>query len=131
MNWLTPTKERVTVVLGERGSFVADTLTADLTFFANADQLLEWDAISKFRGVSEGDMVRYAIPKPEPLVVELAAFRDAVLGDGGDVVTMQEGLEAVRVVQAVLASAGHGRTVQLPGAGHVIDLGKAERNEVA
>src|SRR5690606_33907019 len=31
VNWLTPTKERVTIVTGEKGMFVADTLTADLT----------------------------------------------------------------------------------------------------
>ena len=35
VNWLSPLKERVTVVTGERGAFVADTLTADLTFYAN------------------------------------------------------------------------------------------------
>ena len=28
-------KERVTIVTGEKGAFVADTLTADLTFYAN------------------------------------------------------------------------------------------------
>ena len=35
MNWLSPLKERVTVITGEKGAFVADTLTADLTFYAN------------------------------------------------------------------------------------------------
>ena len=36
VNWLSPLKERSTVVTGDRGCFVADTLTADLTFYANA-----------------------------------------------------------------------------------------------
>ena len=31
VNWLSPFKERVTTVTGDLGSFVADTLTADLT----------------------------------------------------------------------------------------------------
>ena len=35
VNWLSPLKERVTIITGERGTFVADTLTADLTFYAN------------------------------------------------------------------------------------------------
>lgn len=113
VNWLTPTKERVTSVTGERGSFLADTVAADLTFFANGQVPMEWDAMSRFRGVSEGDMVRYAIPKPEPLVVELAAFRDVVLGTGADIVTMEEGLEAVRVAEAMIRSAREGRTVNL------------------
>jgi predicted dehydrogenase len=113
VNWLTPTKERVTVVTGERGCFVADTLTADLTFYANADVPTEWEDIRQFRGVSEGDMVRYAISKPEPLVTELSAFRDAVLGVADDVVRMRDGLEAVEVAEACIESAVKGVTVDL------------------
>ena len=37
VDWLSPTKVRRTRVLGERGMLVADTLTADLTFYANGD----------------------------------------------------------------------------------------------
>src|SRR4029453_17347722 len=58
VNWLSPMKERVTIVPGDRGCFVADTLTADLTFYANGLTPTAWDAISRFRGVTEGDMVR-------------------------------------------------------------------------
>ena len=35
VNWLSPMKERITVVTGERGAYVADTISADLTFYAN------------------------------------------------------------------------------------------------
>jgi len=113
VNWLSPLKERVTIVTGEKGAFVADTLTADLTFFANGVVPTSWDAIAKFRGVSEGDMIRYAIAKPEPLRVEHEAFRDAVLGKDADIVTMRQGLATVAVAEAVLASAQTGRTVDL------------------
>lgn len=113
VNWLSPLKERVTIVTGEKGAFVADTLTADLTFFANGIVPTAWDAIAKFRGVSEGDMIRYAIAKPEPLRVEHEAFRDAVLGKDADIVTMRQGLATVAVAEAVLASADSGRTVDL------------------
>lgn len=113
VNWLSPLKERMTIVTGEKGAFVADTLTADLTFFANGVMPTAWDAIAKFRGVSEGDMIRYAIAKPEPLRVEHEAFRDAVLGKDADIVTMRQGLATVAVAEAVLASAQTGRTVDL------------------
>lgn len=118
VNWLSPMKERVTVVTGERGAFVADTISADLTFHANGVQPLEWEAMASFRGVTEGDMIRYAIPKPEPLRTELAAFRDAILGreasGTGAVVGMWEGLAIVEVAEAILASAAQGRTIDLP-----------------
>ena len=35
INWLSPMKERVTVVTGDRGTYIADTATGDLTFHAN------------------------------------------------------------------------------------------------
>ncbi len=114
VNWLSPLKERVAIVTGEKGCFVADTLTADLTFFANGSTRTEWDAISVFRGVSEGDMTRYAIPKREPLVLEHETFRDAVEGktDAG-IVTLRQGLRAVMVAEAVLDSARTGATLPL------------------
>ncbi|SKF62399.1 Uncharacterised protein [Mycobacteroides abscessus subsp. abscessus] len=86
VNWLSPTKERLTVVTGERGMFVADTLT-------------------DFRGVSEGDMTRFAIPKPEPLRTEHENFRDAVLGkEGATIVTLDEGARVVEVCEAMIES---------------------------
>jgi UDP-N-acetylglucosamine 3-dehydrogenase len=114
VNWLSPLKERVTIVTGERGCFVADTLTADLTFFANGSVRTEWEELANFRGVSEGDMVRYALAKREPLVTEHEAFRDAVLGADSDIVTMRQGLATVATAEAIIASAERGVTVEIP-----------------
>jgi UDP-N-acetylglucosamine 3-dehydrogenase len=58
-------------------------------------------------------MIRYAIPKPEPLRVEHEAFRDAVLGKDSDIVTMRQGLATVAVAEAVLTSATTGTTVAI------------------
>lgn len=115
VNWLSPFKERTTVVTGEKGALVGDTLTADLTFHANADAPTNvWESMASFRGVSEGDMVRYALTRTEPLRTEHEAFRDAVLGDASNIVTMREGLHTVRAVEAVLTSAREGLVVDLP-----------------
>ncbi|HET7398052.1 MAG TPA: Gfo/Idh/MocA family oxidoreductase [Intrasporangium sp.] len=111
VNWLSPLKERVTIITGEKGAFVADTLTADLTFHANGNVATTWSGIAQFRGVSEGDVVRYAIDKPEPLRTEHEQFRDAVLGKDADIVTMRQGLATVRVAEAMIASAKEGRVV--------------------
>jgi UDP-N-acetylglucosamine 3-dehydrogenase len=105
VNWLSPMKERVTIVTGEKGSFVADTATGDLTFFANGTIPLEWESMTVFRGVSEGDVTRYAFAKREPLRVEHEAFRDAVLGEHSDVVTMEQGLRTLEVVESALDAA--------------------------
>lgn len=104
VNWLSPFKERTTVVLGESGALVADTLTADLTHFQNGVIQSSWDRISTFRGVSEGDMTRFALHRSEPLVAEHEAFRDAVLsGDPTGVVTLAEGTEVVAIAERFVA----------------------------
>ncbi|HEU4348331.1 MAG TPA: Gfo/Idh/MocA family oxidoreductase [Actinoplanes sp.] len=114
VNWLSPFKERSTVITGERGSFVADTLTADLTFYANGAMSTEWEALRAFRGVAEGDMIRYAIQKREPLLVEHERFRDAVEGKESDIVTLRQGMRTVQVAAAVLRSARECSTVPVP-----------------
>ena len=105
VNWITPTKRREVRVLGERGALVADLLAADLYYYSNAHVPAGWDQMAQLRGVSEGDMVRYAIAKREPLLVELEQFCAAVTGDdSASIVTFREGLGAIRVAEALAPS---------------------------
>jgi UDP-N-acetylglucosamine 3-dehydrogenase len=114
VDWLTPTKTRRTRVLGDRGMLVAETVTADLTFYENGDVTSSWTSAQALRGVSEGDATRYALARAEPLRTELEAFRDLVAGnDDAPVVTLAQGLAALRSAEAVLASAERGETVRL------------------
>jgi predicted dehydrogenase len=110
VNWLSPLKERVTVVTGERGTLVADTIAADLTFYANGLAPVSWDTLASFRGVVQGDVTRYAIAKREPLMVELEAFRDAVLGQGSRIVTIEDATSTVEVAEALLLAAASAET---------------------
>lgn len=113
VNWLTPTKERLTIVTGEKGMFVADTLTADLTFYANGTVDTTWNDIAQFRGVTEGEVVRLAIAKPEPLRTEHEQFRDAVLGKQADIVTLEQGARVVQVCEAMIESGKTGQFVDV------------------
>ncbi len=100
VNWLTPFKERVTILTGEKGVLVADTLTADLTFFQNGVIEQTWDGSASFRGVSEGDMTRFALNRKEPLLAEHEAFRDAVLScDTSKIVTLASGTKVVEIAE--------------------------------
>lgn len=113
VNWLSPLKVRETVATGEKGAFVANTLTGDLTFVRNGDVRSEWDRVSAFRGVSEGDSTRYALARREPLRVEQENFRDALWGLPSEIVSMADGVHTLQVVEAVLESAATGQTVTL------------------
>jgi UDP-N-acetylglucosamine 3-dehydrogenase len=114
VDWLTPRKIRETRVLGEGGMFVADTLNADLYFYANAHVSTGgWAADAARRGVAEGDVTKFALRREEPLAAELEAFCALVGGDAdAPVVSLAEGLETVVVAEAVLASAASGDAME-------------------
>ena len=111
VNWLSPMKERVVVVTGDKGTFVADTLTGDLTLHENGVFTVDWESFATFRGVTEGNVTRFAYPKREPLRSELEGFRDAITRNGDDYVSLAEGVRVVEVADAVLTSSETG-TVQ-------------------
>jgi predicted dehydrogenase len=113
VNWLSPFKERVTILTGELGTFLVDTLTADLKFYENGTVTSQWDKMIQFRGVSEGHVIRYAISKHEPLRLEHENFRDAVLGKPASIVTMEQGLVTIQVAEAIIESAKTNETVDI------------------
>ncbi|MFI5533447.1 Gfo/Idh/MocA family protein [Kitasatospora sp. NPDC051853] len=115
VNWLSPQKERQVAVTGERGCLVADTLTGDLTLHANGAVATEWELVRAFRGVTEGDVVRYAFPKREPLLSEHEQFREAVAGRPATIVPLAEGLRTVTVAESVLAAAGRPVPLEVTG----------------
>jgi len=114
VDWLTPTKIRRMRILGDRGMLVADTLTSDLVFHENGRVTSQWDSTQALRGVAEGDSTRYALQRREPLLVELEAFCDLVLGDESSAaVSLEEGLRTVRCAEQVLESAAGSHTVRV------------------
>jgi predicted dehydrogenase len=114
VDWLTPTKVRRFRILGERGMFQADTVTNELYFYANGHLDVEWTAQQQFRGVTEGDMTRYALSMREPLLVELETFCDFVAGnDDAGIVSLADGLQTVITAEAALASAASERTIKV------------------
>jgi predicted dehydrogenase len=118
VDWVSPRKVRRTRVLGERGMLEADTLNADLYFYENAEVGIVWSAAQQFRGVSEGNVTRYALQRREPLAVEHEAFLNLVADrPGADMVSLEEGAEIVSAAHAVLRSARDGDTVLLAGQG--------------
>ncbi|MFJ8443855.1 hypothetical protein [Kitasatospora griseola] len=99
VNWLSPLKERLTIVTGDRGCLVADTLHGDLTYYANGSAVTTWPAAQLFRGVTEGDIPRYAVEKREPLLAEHEAWCGTVLGHTAPIATLAEGAATVAIAE--------------------------------
>ena len=106
-NWLTPMKVRQLSVTTEAGMFIVDYLTQDLYLHEQPQNELEWEAIGVMRGANEGRMIRYALQRREPLLVEWERFVEAVASNGPAPVPPAEGVLALRAARAIVES---GRT---------------------
>jgi UDP-N-acetylglucosamine 3-dehydrogenase len=113
VNWLSPLKERSLVVTGEKGAYVVDTLNSDLTFYENGNHQVTQDSYLHFKGVKQGNVTTFSFDKPEPLRVEHENFRDKLLGKESEIATLSEGIETVRVADAVIQSSKLGQSINL------------------
>jgi UDP-N-acetylglucosamine 3-dehydrogenase len=117
INWLTPTKQRSLTVTGERGMYVADYLTQDLFFYANADASHTWEDRGEdevgppITSIAEGEMMRRFVRKQEPLAVELAEFARAVRDGGPPPVDPHDGMIALLLARKMVEAAEFGRIV--------------------
>jgi UDP-N-acetylglucosamine 3-dehydrogenase len=97
INRLTPTKIRELAVTGQKGMFLVNYLTQDLYLYENPKAQGDWDNMGILRGVGEGNMVKLAIPRKEPLRAELEAFLQAVQGNPAASVSGEDGLRVLRL----------------------------------
>ena len=106
VDWLTPVKRRTLKVLGERGMLLADTVTSDLHLYENGEKRSEWEVTRALRGVTEGNVTRFALERREPLRSELEAFCDWIRsGERGNCVSLEDGAAALLGAEQAIASA--------------------------
>lgn len=104
VNWMTPAKVRELSVTGERGMFVVNYLTQDLFFYENPRATIQWDTLSVVRGTGEGNMVRFALERREPLRVEWESFLSALDDPAKLAVSGRDGIAALSSARAIKRS---------------------------
>jgi predicted dehydrogenase len=114
VNWLTPAKRRQLVVTGEEGMFELDYLTQRLTF-TKATDLTNPRLIGGYAPTFEGEVLELPVSQGEPLAAELDAFVRVVRDGGKPPVDADDGVWAVAIAEALLASAVQHRAVDLAG----------------
>lgn len=112
VNWLTPEKRRELVVIGEEGLLRASWVTQDLWLVRSGGIAVGWDQLAQLRGDAEGEMIRFAIQKEEPLRAELVAFRDAIREGGPAPVPALAGARALANALALRESAAQRRPMR-------------------
>jgi predicted dehydrogenase len=111
-DYFVPGRVRECVVVGERGSLVADYAAGAVTLFLGEHHR----GADGWLAVETG---KEALPTgtDEPLRLELEAFLDACAGRRPCAVTAADGVAALLVVEAAARSAREGRTVAIDGPG--------------
>jgi predicted dehydrogenase len=107
-NYFVPGTHRECVLVGERGTIVADYGTGSVTFHAGEHHRRGevWEAVE----TGKEDLTPSG---PEPLRAELEAFMAACDGRGPVVVSAADGLRALEIVAAAARSARLGRALAL------------------
>lgn len=107
-NYFVPGTWRECVLVGERGSLVADYGAGTVTLYRGEHrrQGAGWIAVDLGKDVLPTEAA-------EPLRRELEAFRAACAGQRPVAVTAAEGVQALEVVEAAARSAREGRAVRL------------------
>ena len=112
VNWLTPTKRRQLVVVGEEGMFELDYLTQRLAF-TKGPNVDEPTYIGGYAPTFEGDLAVLPVSSGEPLAAELDAFIGVVRDGSRPVVDAEDGLWAVAIATALLDAARDGGPADL------------------
>ncbi len=114
VNWLTPTKVRETLLLGERGMLRMDDLNQELYFYENSlAGEISWAALQTLKGVSEGYMIRYPIQRYEPLKAELESFLQSIRNGHPVPVTAEDGLMALQLALWLVESGRTHRVIEV------------------
>jgi predicted dehydrogenase len=105
VNWLTSTKVRELMVVGSRGTFVADYLTQDLAFYANGAVESNWKDLPDLQRIAIGESVGYEFEKVEPLHTEISSFVDAVVNDTAVPAPPEGAANALAIALSLIESA--------------------------
>jgi predicted dehydrogenase len=107
-DYFVPGAWRECVLVGERGSLVADYAAGTVTLWAGEHRRQDggWTAI-------ETGKESLPVALAEPLRLELEAFRDACATNGPSPVPAADGVRALEVVEAAALAARRGRPVSL------------------
>jgi UDP-N-acetylglucosamine 3-dehydrogenase len=113
VNWLTPTKIRKLKVFGKKGMAEVDYIAQELYYFENVTLPEQVDFTTIAFGVTEGEMRRPKVNKEEPLKAEVTHFLKCVAGKEKPIITIEEGIRALQVAEAMKRSSKEGKVVKV------------------
>jgi predicted dehydrogenase len=102
VNWLSPAKIRSFSFIGEKGMLIADLLNQELTLHKTGSTQNQYEPFIQQKGFTEGEVLKFAISKVEPLLKEHEAFQDFILGKPSDIATLSEAIYIVKLIEDLI-----------------------------
>ena len=90
-----------------------DTLNSELTYYENGSNFIVDTEKDEFKGVSQGEVVKFEFEKYEPLRAEHESFRDYILNRSHNIVELKSALRTLKVAEAVIKSSEANKVVNL------------------
>jgi hypothetical protein len=56
--------------------------------------------------------IKFSFEKPEPLLIEHQNFRDNLLGKNSEIVSIDEGIEVIKISDAIIKSGNNGKSIE-------------------
>lgn len=113
-SWLSPVKVRELSVVGAKGLFHVNLLTQDLSHSEVRMQPQQgWEMLSVLQGHAEGQLTKFSLDKQEPLRAEIESFIDSIRENTKTPIPGEDGLNIIRIANAILRSAAEETTVTL------------------
>ena len=104
INWISAKKKRLCTITTTKGLVEIDTLSASLSFYGNGTLKNTQKELSHFFGDASGESMSYAFEKREALLVEHESFRDKILGESNKIVSLEDGLKTLSLIEAASQS---------------------------
>jgi UDP-N-acetylglucosamine 3-dehydrogenase len=105
VNWENPFKERKVSILGENGTFVIDLLSATLSFHEHGTLRNVYREIAHYSGSLNGQITQSSIEKYEPLHREHEEFRNYILNQPHEIITLEDAANTLSIAELMNANA--------------------------
>lgn len=115
VNWLTPVKIRTLSVTGTLGYCELDYVTQELVLYKSnyASKVVPSEYKKFIAKLSKSTKIHAQIKKEEPLKLEILDFVNSIIKKTKPLVAPQEGINAVRLAEAVLESLSDKKLIKL------------------
>lgn len=116
-SWVSPKRIREIKIHGTKGTILGDYTKQEVWFYENADFIegafTNYQSMVLGGAVSEGKVVKFPIPKLEPLKIELKHFINCIKNKKKPLITAEEARETLKISNLIFKSGKEDKIIKV------------------